>query len=109
MTFEQFPDRLRHVVQESLAALDSEEEVVVESKVFPVFETKGELVSPASFFRFSRADDRVASSDGPLRRMAHGGDRRARVRNAESCKSRAVRTQHGRALDRRRGYRDQAV
>ena len=52
VTFEQVPDRLRHVVQESLAALDPAQEVVVESKVFPVFETKGELVRPASFLCF---------------------------------------------------------
>lgn len=50
VTFEQFPDRLRHVVHESLAALDPEDEPVVESKVFPVFETKGELVRPLSSF-----------------------------------------------------------
>lgn len=42
VTFEQFPERLQHVVHESrrAAGLDS----VVVSKVFPVFETKGELV-----------------------------------------------------------------
>ncbi|KAJ9107647.1 hypothetical protein QFC21_001107 [Naganishia friedmannii] len=41
VTFEQFPERLQHVVYESrrAAGLDS----VVVSKVFPVFETKGEL------------------------------------------------------------------
>ncbi|GHJ90247.1 hypothetical protein NliqN6_6649 [Naganishia liquefaciens] len=50
VTFEQFPDRLRHVVQESLAALDSGEKVFVESKVFPVFETKGELQAATDRF-----------------------------------------------------------
>ena len=56
VTFEQFPDRLRHVVQESLAALDSGEKVFVESKVFPVFETKGELVRSSSLLRWISID-----------------------------------------------------
>ncbi|KAJ9093231.1 hypothetical protein QFC19_008437 [Naganishia cerealis] len=41
VTFEQFPERLQHVVHESIVAAGFKSTVV--SKVFPVFETKGEL------------------------------------------------------------------
>lgn len=41
--------------------------------------------------------------------MAHEGNRRARIRDAEPRQSRAMWTQHGRAPDRRRGHWDQAV
>ena len=50
MTFEEFPDRIKHLVQATLPR------VKVQSEVFPVYETKGDLVSsehatPGSYFR----------------------------------------------------------
>ena len=39
MTFEEFPDRIKHLVQATLPR------VKVQSEVFPVYETKGDLVS----------------------------------------------------------------
>lgn len=39
VTFEQFPDRIQHLVQSSLS-----EGTRVRSEVFPVYQTKGELV-----------------------------------------------------------------
>jgi hypothetical protein len=42
VTFEQFPDRIKHLVQTTLPR------VKVRSEVFPVYETKGDLVSPRS-------------------------------------------------------------
>lgn len=39
VTFEEFPDRIKHLVQATLP------KVKVRSEVFPVYETKGDLVS----------------------------------------------------------------
>jgi hypothetical protein len=38
VTFEEFPDRIKHLVKATLP------KVVVKSEVFPVYETKGDLV-----------------------------------------------------------------
>jgi len=38
VTFEEFPDRIKHLVQATLP------KVKVRSEVFPVYETKGDLV-----------------------------------------------------------------
>lgn len=70
VTFEEFPERLRHVVYESVAHLESSAgSSHVESKVFPVFETKGELVSHL-IFPIDKADVLPASRDRSFRRMA---------------------------------------
>jgi len=90
-TFGNFPSRLQHILSETLQG------TVIDSVVFPAYETKGDLVRPSHIRALTRSAYHVEQSRRKLCRLAHYPDcaKGGYSRWGGLCQDSPLRTQHG--------------